>query len=229
MMAKHGKTVYSALPFPKSEVSSMPSDDDQPLANYIAIVLAGGEGRRMGRNKLLLDISARPMIRHVVETIRGVIADVIVVTGHQRERIEEVLVRTPVEFVDSPSADGPAVAIRRAFERAGLLAAKRGCDGIMLCVGDQPRLTEREIAGLIDQYRAGDRRKALVPVRGDRRGYPVMVPPDFDVGGIDLSSESLIADYPDQIAAFPTRNPVYDSSLDTPEDFRSFFAISKLP
>lgn len=183
----------------------------------------------MGRNKLLLDISARPMIRHVVETIRGVIADVIVVTGHQRERIEEALVRTPVEFVDSPSADGPVAAIRRAFERARLLAAEKGRDGIMLCVGDQPRLTEREIAGLIERYRAGDRRKALVPVRDERRGYPVIMPRDFEVGAIDLLSESLVADYPDQIEAFPTRNPVYDSSLDTPEDFRSFFAISELP
>ncbi|MEW9306430.1 nucleotidyltransferase family protein [Labrys neptuniae] len=226
-MANQAKSVYAALPFPKRKVSSMPTDDDRPLANYIAIVLAGGEGRRMGCNKLLLDISARPMIRHVVETIRGVIADVIVVTGHQRERIEEALVRTPVEFVASPPSDGAATAIRRAFERARLLAAQRRYDGIMLCVGDQPRLTEREIAGLIKQYSAGDRRKALVPVRGERRGYPVMIPPDFDVEGVDLLSESLIADYPDQIAAFPTRNPVYDSSLDTPEDFRSFFAISE--
>ncbi|MBP0578157.1 NTP transferase domain-containing protein [Labrys sp. LIt4] len=206
----------------------MLADDDLPLANYIAVVLAGGEGRRMGCNKLLLDISARPMIRHVVETIRGVIADVVVVTGYQQERIEEALIRTPVEFVDSPPSEGAATAIRRAFERARLLAGTRNCDGIILCVGDQPRLTEREIAGLIEQYRAGDQRKALVPLRGERRGYPVIVPTDFDVESIDLSSESLIADYPDQIAAFPTRNPVYDSSLDTPEDFRTFFAISEL-
>ncbi len=206
----------------------MPTDDERPLANYIAVVLAGGEARRMGRNKLLLELSARPMIRHVVETIRGVVASVIVVTGHQRERIEEALARTPVEFVHSPVTDGLQAAIRKAFARVRQLAVEQGCDGIMLCVGDQPRLTERELADLIDHFRAGNRRKALVPLRDGRRGYPVIVAPDFDESAVDLLSDSLVADYPGWIAVFPTRNPVYDSSLDTPEDFRSFFAISEL-
>lgn len=206
----------------------MPPDDERPLADTIAIVLAGGEGRRMGRNKLLLELSARPMIRHVVETVRGVVARVIVVTGYQPERIEEALARTPVEFVHSPVADGLQAAIRRGFEQARKMAAERSCDGIMLCIGDQPRLTEREIDDLIDSYRAGDRSKALVPLRDGRRGYPVIAPPDFDVDGVDLSRDSLFADYPGQVAIFSTRNPVYESGVDTPEDFRSFFAISEL-
>ncbi|WP_448953587.1 nucleotidyltransferase family protein [Labrys neptuniae] len=206
----------------------MLSDDDRPLANYIAVVLAGGEGRRMGRNKLLLDISARPMIRHVVETVRGVIETVIVVTGYQKERVEEALARTPVTFVDSPVAEGPQAAIGRGLAQARLLG-QGGCEGVVLCIGDQPRLTEREIVGLIERYRGGDRSKALVPTREGRRGYPVIMPFDFDAGAVDLLSDSVVTDYPCRVAAFPTRNPVYDSSLDTPEDFRSFFAISEQP
>ncbi len=203
----------------------MLDEDELPLTNYIAVVLAGGEGSRMGRNKLLMEISARPMIRHVVETIRVVFQHVVVVTGYQRDRVEETLARSPVEFVDSPAADGVAAAIRVGLERARKLASGTACEGIMLCIGDQPRLTEREIAGLIEIYRNSDKSKVLVPVRDDRRGYPVIVPADFDAVGVDLSSESVATDYPDNIAVFPTKNPVYDSSVDTPEDYRTFFAI----
>jgi CTP:molybdopterin cytidylyltransferase MocA len=92
-------------------------------------------------------------------------------------------------------------------------------------VGDQPRLTEREIDGLIQAYRGGDRRRALVPMRGAQRGYPVIVPPDFDVAAVDLSAADVAQLHPERIAVFATRNPVYDSSLDTAEDYRAFFAI----
>jgi CTP:molybdopterin cytidylyltransferase MocA len=203
----------------------MLDEDDLPLANYIAVVLAGGEGARMGRNKLLMEISARPMIRHVVETIRGVFQDVIVVTGYQKERVEETLARSPVEFVDSPPSEGQAAAIDAAFARAKTLPSYGACEGIVLCIGDQPRLTEREIVGLIEVFKAGDKRKALVPMREVRRGYPVIVPPDFDTSRVDLSSESVARDNPDHVMVFPTKNPVYDSSVDTPEDYRAFFAI----
>ena len=200
-------------------------EEQLPLENYMAVVLAGGESHRMGRNKLLMEISARPMIRHVVETIRGVADQVIVATGYQAERVVEALARLRVEVVATDPSEGPGRAIVAAFVKARSLPGYEACEGVLLCVGDQPRLTEREIAGLIEAYRAGDRRKALVPVRGDRRGYPVVVPPDFDVEGIDLSAVDIVARHPDHIAVFVTRNPVYDSSVDTPEDYRAFFAI----
>ncbi len=203
----------------------MLEEDDLPLTNYIAVVLAGGEGSRMGRNKLLMEISARPMIRHVVETIRGVIHDVIVVTGHQGDRVREALNRSAVTFVDSPASDGPAAAIEAGFAEARKLPSYDRCEGIVLCIGDQPRLTEREIVGLIEVYGSGDRTRVLVPVRDARRGYPVVVPPDFDANTVDLSSESVTTDYAERVTVFPTKNPVYDSSVDTPEDYRTFFAI----
>lgn len=200
-------------------------EEELPLASYVAVVLAGGQARRMGRNKLLMDISARPMIRHVVETVRGVAGRVIVVTGYQSERVAEALDRLSVELVTADPALGIAGAIGAAFARAKSLAGPDACEGILLCVGDQPRLTEREILGVIDAYRGGDRCKALVPVRGALRGYPVVVPPDFDIAAVDLSADDVAQRHPEHIAVFDTRNPVYDSSLDTVEDYRAFFAI----
>ena len=224
-VVKSGKCIYSIVTDFEAVKAIVMQEDELPLANYMAVVLAGGEARRMGRNKLLMEISARPMIRHVVETIRGVAAQVIVVTGHQDDRVREAIERLPVEVVTSDPAAGPAEAINAAFARARGLPGYANCEGILLCVGDQPRLTEREMAGLISAYRETDRCKPLVPVSGERRGFPVVVPPGYDVSAVDLLSPDVVSEHPDKIAVFGTKNPVYGSSVDTPEDYRAFFAI----
>jgi CTP:molybdopterin cytidylyltransferase MocA len=229
-VAKPGECVYSpvrarASPSPRITWGPPMPEDELPLASYVAVVLAGGEARRMGRNKLLMEISARPMIRHVVETIRGVVGRVIVVTGYQSERIAEALERLSVDLVTADPAHGAGAAIAAAFARARSFSGHAECEGILLCVGDQPRLTEREIVGLIEAYRKSDRRRAMVPVSGTQRGYPVVVPPDFDLAAVDLSDDDVIARHPERVVIFATRNPVYGSSLDTFEDYRAFFAI----
>ena len=74
-----------------------------------AIVLAAGRSTRMGGpNKLLADLGGRPMVRIVVEQVLASRArPVIVITGHQRDRVEAALSGLAVTFVDNPNfADG---------------------------------------------------------------------------------------------------------------------------
>ena len=51
------------------------------------IVLAAGLSARMGENKLLLPYNGRPIIQSAVDTALSFSDDVIVVTGHERERV----------------------------------------------------------------------------------------------------------------------------------------------
>lgn len=194
-------------------------DEDLPLFGFVGIVLAGGESKRMGRNKLLLEIAARPMIRHVVETVRGVVEETIVVTGHQAERIGEALARLPVQLMHIDPAGGMRAVISTA------IASADPEEAILLCVGDQPRLTEREIMGLIEAWRQTDGKRAMVPIRHGVRGYPVVVPPNFDAANVDLSADDVLRAWPDHVVGYATRNPVYESSVDTPEDYRALFTI----
>src|SRR4051812_39968162 len=189
-----------------SKVPRMDEDEDG-IDGFIAVVLAAGLSERMGRNKLLMEVAGRPMIRHVVETVRSAVRDVVVVTGHQSDRVREALARLPVSLVAIDPAAGQGSTIAEAI---GPLAPERG---LLVCIGDQPRLTEREISGVVDAYLATDRSRALVPTRQGRRGYPMVLPPGFDAKSVDLSAEDVISANPELVMAFETRNPVYESSV----------------
>ena len=71
----------------------------------------------------------------------------IVVTGHQRERVEAALAGLPVKFVHNPHfADGLGTSLK-----AGVAAFPAEADGVIVCLGDMPQVD----AGLIDRLIAG--------------------------------------------------------------------------
>ena len=53
-----------------------------------AIVLAAGFARRMGRQKLLLELRGKPVVRWTVEAIMPHVADTLIVTGQDDEAVE---------------------------------------------------------------------------------------------------------------------------------------------
>ncbi len=74
---------------------------DQPLS---VIVLAGGESRRLGRDKALLPWRGRTLIEDLVVRLQKISDDVLVVTGAQR-RYQEIL-HVPI-FADEIKDIGP--------------------------------------------------------------------------------------------------------------------------
>lgn len=54
--------------------------DESPLT-VSAIVQAGGQSRRMGRDKALIEFQGKPLIAHVIDTLRTLTGDVIVVSN----------------------------------------------------------------------------------------------------------------------------------------------------
>ena len=55
------------------------------------VVLAAGESRRMGANKLLLEIKGKRMIEWIISSFDGVVDELIVVLGHKPESVALVL------------------------------------------------------------------------------------------------------------------------------------------
>ena len=67
-----------------------------------AIVLAAGLARRMGRQKLLLDLKGKPVVRWSVEAVLGHVDDCVVVTGYDDGAVRAALTGLTVRYAVNP-------------------------------------------------------------------------------------------------------------------------------
>jgi CTP:molybdopterin cytidylyltransferase MocA len=67
-----------------------------------AIVLAAGFARRMGRQKLLLDLKGKAVVRWSVEAVLPHVGDCVVVTGLDDAGVRAALAGLPVRFAVNP-------------------------------------------------------------------------------------------------------------------------------
>ncbi len=128
------------------------------MENISAVILAGGEGKRMKSNrpKVLSEVMFQPMIKWVIDAVREAgIEDICVVTGSKREFVEEYLKSLPfeVETVFQPErlGTGHAVMMARPF-----LEKHRSSD-VLILNGDAPFIGVDTIKGAYNtQNRGGE-------------------------------------------------------------------------
>ena len=140
---------------------------------YIAaLVLAAGESRRMGdANKLTIPVDGTPMVARVVDALQQSRAQrVIVITGHQPERIKEALSGRDVEFVHNPDyAEGIGSSVRM-----GITALDDDADGALVALGDMPWVNTAVINRLVDAFTTNRELSIFIPMFGGKRGNPVL-------------------------------------------------------
>jgi molybdenum cofactor cytidylyltransferase len=141
-----------------------------------AIILAAGLSRRAApENKLLLpapDRSGRTVVRSTTEAIGGAgFREVIVVTGHERARVEEALTGLAMRFVfaaDFANGMGHSLA-------AGVRAAAAETRGFVVVPGDLPELTGPLVRMITDCFVAEGGAHHVIPMAGGARGHPVIL------------------------------------------------------
>jgi molybdenum cofactor cytidylyltransferase len=191
----------------------------QPPRVIAAIVLGAGRSSRMGGpNKLVAEIGGRPLIRIVVqEALKSRARPVIVVTGHQRDRIEAVLTGLPVKIVHNPDfADGLGTSLR-----TGIAALPAEADGVIVCLGDMPQVDSAMIDRLIGAIDPDKGALIAVPTIDGKRGNPVVWSRRFfaelmKVEG-DVGARYLISRYPEAVAEVLLAGTAALTDVDTPE------------
>ena len=137
-----------------------------------ALILAAGRSTRMGANKLLEVLHEKPLVRHVADAARASNAnDVIVVTGHERQKIEAALSGANFLFVHNPDyVDGLSTSLK-----AGLNALPKDCDGAVILLGDMPLVSADIINALVTAAPHDTSKCAVVPVVNGDWGNPVLL------------------------------------------------------
>lgn len=226
--------LLAGLPVPREDITGMgvggllmeivtrPQPRDEPVLpaqNIAGLVLAAGRSSRMGgSNKLLAEIGGRPLVRIVVEQVLASNArPVIVVTGHQREKVEAALSGLRVRFVyNRDFAEGLGSSLR-----AGIAAVPAQVDGAIVCLGDMPQVDAAMIdrlAGALDPDKGA---LIAVPTIDGKRGNPVVWSRRFfnelmAVEG-DIGARHLIVRYSEAVVEVPLNGTAALTDVDTPE------------
>ena len=184
-----------------------------------AIVLAAGESRRMGpANKLTLSVEGTPMVARVVDVLHQCRAErIIVVTGHEPERIERALVGHAVELVHNPNyAEGIASSIR-----AGIEAVGEDVDGVLIALGDMPWVTPDVVNKLIDAFTGDGELSIFIPMFGRKRGNPVLWGaehlPELRALVGDVGGKVIWQRHPASICYVDVESAGVNIDVDTPE------------
>jgi molybdenum cofactor cytidylyltransferase len=208
------------------EIITRPQPRKEPVAagadRIAAIVLAAGRSTRMGgTNKLVAEIGGKPLVRIAAEQALASRAQpVIVVTGHERERVEKALAGLPVRFVHNPDfADGLGTSLK-----AGIAAVPTEADGVVVCLGDMPQVDAALIDRLIAAFNPEQGALAVMPTFNAKRGNPVLwsrrfFPELMAIEG-DVGARHLITQYGEAVVEVPVTGTAAHVDVDTPEALR---------
>lgn len=174
-----------------------------------AVVLAAGLSTRMGRNKLLLNFKDKPLIARLVDNLlASKIDEVIVVLGHEIEKVRAELQGKPVRLVHNPDyREGLSTSVR-----TGVDAVSPDADGIMICLADQPLLEPADVNQIVAAFADAKKvnKSIVVPFFEGERGNPVILDASLRVAilGIvgDVGCKGVIKRYPEKVYALEMEN-----------------------
>jgi len=191
-----------------------------PRLRIGAVLLAAGEGRRMGGvPKPLIRLQGVPLISRQLVALSGAgVDDVVVVTGHARHAVEDAVRSFVVTLVHNDAyADGQQGSVR-----AGLTALGGNFDAVMVVPADQPLIGSGDLNELIGAFKKRSAGHVVVPVVDGERGNPIVLDEQalrqVLVSDANLGCRHLIERHPELVYAYGTANTRFITDIDTLED-----------
>ena len=174
----------------------------------IGVVLAGGDGRRIGGDKAMVELEGRPLLLYPLAVLRAVLDDVAVVAKHAT-----ILPALDADVAIWLEADEPRHPL------AGVIHALRCARGrpVVVVAGDMPFVTRGLVAALARERARGA--VAVVPraagqlqplcARYDPRALAALVACDLGapVSDVVAAMSPRIVDWPDDEPFFNVNQP----------------------
>ena len=186
-----------------------------------AILLAAGRSERMGAFKPLLPFGEQTVVDRCLQTIRAAgIEEIIVVLGHQAERMRGHLSRTPVQMVlnEMPESEmGLSISL-------GAAHLARTSEAVLIALCDQPAVPPEVISSLIEAQREPSA-LICIPEFGGRGGHPVLISLKLRDDLLNLVGRrglrALQQAHVDAVRRVPVNSPYVLRDMDTWEDYRA--------
>ena len=183
------------------------------------LLLASGQSRRFGSNKLLTPLAGRPVIRWSAEALASAVDIVLVVVPDRSLEMDDALAGVGAQWVVNARAHtGMASSLG-----AGIAALPPSTEAVVIALGDQPLTDASVVRSLTARWRAGGVR-AVAPQYSDGRGHPVL----FDASCFesllalhgDRGARTVLDSLGDAVAIVPVATP-QPVDVDTPDALRA--------
>jgi len=187
-----------------------------------AIVLAAGESKRMGQTKQLLDWEGRTILQRVLENLsRSQVDEVILVLGHEAERIQQTLDTHKVKVVINRNyKEGMITSIQQ-----GLINLDDKVEAFFIVLADQPAVGPEVFDRLIGEFRQASPQKSIVlPTFRGRRGHPALFRAKYKKEALriegDVGFRQVFQEHPEEILTVEMDTDSILQDIDTPDDYR---------
>jgi len=184
------------------------------------VILAAGEARRFGAQKLLAPLDGRPLLQHVIDVANAsCLEEIVVVLGSDAEAIAAGVQPGRARLVRNDDyASGMASSLQ-----AGLRALDSRNHAALVLLGDMPRVTATLIDDLVSRGKE-TRATAVISVWRGRRSPPVVLhkslwPAAFALRG-DVGMREILGPRADVLEVTVTDELGSLEDVDTPEDHR---------
>lgn len=189
-----------------------------------AILLAAGEGRRMGVvPKALIKLQDVPLINRQLIALSGAgVDEVVVVTGYHHQLVEPLVEQFPVRIVRNLTPeDGQASSVRLGLEALG-----PNFDAVVMALCDQPLINAADITQLIAAFKKRKSGEILLPMVDGNRGNPIVVGKvaltQILESGKNMVCRKFMDEHPEMVDVFPSDNQHFVMDVDSLEDLKQF-------
>jgi molybdenum cofactor cytidylyltransferase len=182
-----------------------------------AVVLAAGRSTRMGANKLLATISDASVLAHTLRVAQDLKPSaLVVVTGHERERVLQLLPPGVTEVYNPDFPLGMASSLK-----AGLVKVPGDADAVLVMLADMPAVRSQDVARLIAAFDPENGAGIVVPVHEGKRGHPVLFARDYWPSIMaaegDQGARQTVVDNAEAVCEVRIDHPGVLYDADTPE------------
>ena len=190
-------------------------------ANVAAVILAAGSSVRMpGENKLFRSLGGKAVLERVVANARASGAEPVVVVSPDIAPGDVPGLSDTHLVVNPDPSGGMGTSIAR-----GVQACSSDSAGYMIWPGDMPLITATTARLLIERGAKELSNRITVPVRGGRRGHPVLFGSEYrdDLSRLsgDRGARHLVEVASDRVVEVHVRDPGIFLDVDTENDMES--------
>jgi molybdenum cofactor cytidylyltransferase len=185
-----------------------------------ALILAAGQSRRMGRAKMPLAWGTSTVLGHVIDVLRlATIEDILVVTGGDREAVEQIAKFGRARTIFNPNYAGGEML---SSLQVGLEAMPANTEAALIALGDQPQVQEITVRAILLEF-SGTAATLVVPSYQMHRGHPWLVARPLWGDVLRMRSPETPRDFLEQharkIRYIKLDSPTILQDVDTPDDY----------